>query len=263
MSSQSPIAPGILADLEASGFATRTFLRLDEERRGAVLAAIFEEASKAGPDRILIKDVAARAGVPVGSLYQYFGNRENLARCATLLVSRKLVADLETWTPYLAEMPLREALSTYLRSGLEWGSAEAASLRSFVAVAYGSAPRSSPFGTMRDMSRSGGTGGDGDGAGAGDEGWPRKTLVEPVAAALQGMVRAVFEAAERRGELRVGLDVEVAARLAGALLIAVGDSIFMPGLDSYYRLFDEAHGAEAMIDQAVGFIVRSVQPDRK
>lgn len=255
MSSQSPIAPGILADLEASGFVTRTFARLDEERRGTVLAAIFDEASKAGPDRILIKDVAARSGVPVGSLYQYFGNRENLARCATLLVARKLVGDLEAWTPYLAEMPLREALSAYLRSGLEWGSAEAASLRSFVAVAYGSAPRSSPFDAMRDTGH-GGAGG----AGGADE-WTRANLVEPVAAALQAMVRAVFRAAEGRGELRAGLDAEVAARLAGALLIAVGDSIFMPGLDSYYRLFDRDHGAGAMIDEAVDFIARSVGPD--
>jgi AcrR family transcriptional regulator len=261
MSSQSPIAPGILADLEASGFVTRTFARLDEARRGAVLAAIFEEASKAGPDRILIKDVAARSGVPVGSLYQYFGNRENLARCATLFVAQKLVGDLEAWTPYLADMPLREALSAYLRSGLEWGSAEAASLRSFVAVAYGSAPRRSPLDAMRDTGR--GVGGEAGGSGgSGDDEWTRKTLVGPVAAALQGMVRAVFLAAERRGELREGLDAEVASRLAGALLIAVGDSIFMPGLDSYYRLFDREHGADGMIDQVVDFIVRSVGPER-
>jgi AcrR family transcriptional regulator len=245
MSSFPWINAEILKGLETEGLITRTFSRLDEGRRDEVLSAIFEEATKSGPDRIAIKDVAVRAAVPVGSLYQYFGNREKLARCATLLVARRLVAELEKWTPYLAQMPLREALSAYLKTGLAWSREEAAVFRSFVATAYGSAQRGSVFAFEESQAK--------------DEGeWTMRELVEPVAAAIQGMVRAIIGGAAARGELAPGVAPEEAARLAGALLIAVGDASLMPGLAAYYRLFDEAHGPEPMIDAAVDFICRSV-----
>jgi AcrR family transcriptional regulator len=120
MGSYDWIDHGLLTEFEAGGLVTSTFVRLDETRRDKVLEALFEASSKIGPERINIKEVAKLAGIPIGSLYQYFGDRESLARFATLLISKKLSGDLELFIPYLEALPLREALTLYLKNGIEW-----------------------------------------------------------------------------------------------------------------------------------------------
>ena len=55
----------LLGQLLEKGLLTITFLRLDEGRRRRVLDAILSEASRRGPDRLGIKEVAKTAGVPV------------------------------------------------------------------------------------------------------------------------------------------------------------------------------------------------------
>jgi AcrR family transcriptional regulator len=243
MGSYDWIGRDLLEELHAKGLLTSTFLRLDEARRGAVLEAIFAESARRGPELVAIKEVAAAAGVPVGSLYQYFRDRRNLIRCAVVLNARKMTTDLEAWAPALAAMPFREALAAYLLSGLEWSREESISLRAFVAAVYGSATRGSPFGSA------GAEGGIEE-----DEGWLRRELVKPVAAAIQSMLRAVVQAASERGELRAGIDVEATARLVNALLIALGDASLMPGLEEYYRLFDETRPPEAMMVAAIELV---------
>jgi len=57
---------------------TRTFRRLDPERQQAIVYAILDVTIEKGPALLNIKKVAGRAGVAVGSLYQYFGSREGL-----------------------------------------------------------------------------------------------------------------------------------------------------------------------------------------
>ena len=76
---------------EQEGLVTRTFRRLDPERQQAVVHAILEEAGEKGPTAINIKEVARRADVSVGSLYQYFGNRDGLLDFAVALCVRYMV----------------------------------------------------------------------------------------------------------------------------------------------------------------------------
>ncbi len=68
----------IILELERAGVVTRTFRRLDPERQQAIVQAILDEALEKGPASINIKKVAKRAGVALGSLYQYFGSRAGL-----------------------------------------------------------------------------------------------------------------------------------------------------------------------------------------
>jgi AcrR family transcriptional regulator len=243
MSSSSLVDHDFLVELEGRGLVKSTFIRLDEERRAQVLDAVLEESARSGPERLNIKEVARLSSVPVGSLYQYFGDRESLARFAALVLARKLSGELEASVPYLEAMPLREALISYLSYGIEWSVKEAASLRSFVVAAYGGASFGSAFAEEPE-------GADGI--------WYVESLIRPVASAMQELVRRVFAAARARGELREGLDVEAAARLANVLLIAVGDSRMMPRLDEYYRLSNPGSTTESGIAQAVDFICRSV-----
>jgi AcrR family transcriptional regulator len=245
MSSSLKIDHAFLVELESRGLVKSTFIRLDDERRGLVLDAVLAESARSGPESINIKEVARGAGVPVGSLYQYFGDRDSLARFAALALAKGLSEELLSALPYLEPLPLREALTAYLSYGIEWSVKEAASLRSFVAAAYRGAPVGSPF------SAAGAT------AAAPGGGWYVESLIRPVAAAMQDVVRRVFAAAAARGELRGGLDVEAAARLANVLLIAVGDARMMPRLDEYYRIADPGETTEAVVSRTVDFICRS------
>jgi len=249
MSSQPWIDHDFLVELESRELVKGTFLRLDDERRDQVIDAVIVQSAVSGPERLNIKEVARQAAVPVGSLYQYFGDRESLARFAALALARSLSKELESCVSYLEPMPLREALSAYLSYGIEWSVKEAASLRSFVAAAYCGAPLGSAFA---------------EGAGRTSEAardWYLESLIRPVAASMQEVVRRVFAAAAARGELRAGLDVEAAARLANVILIAAGDARMMPRLDEYYRLYGPGSTTEAGIAQAVDFICRSVLRD--
>lgn len=49
-----------------------------EERRKRVLAAALELADEGGYDAVQMRDVAARAGVAMGTLYRYFSSKDHL-----------------------------------------------------------------------------------------------------------------------------------------------------------------------------------------
>lgn len=229
------LTPDEAAHLAAEGLATATFLRLDPVRRRAILGAVLAEAQNRGPGEINIKELAARAGVPVGSLYQYFPHREALLRAAAWLVSSRLAAQLEAAGPALAALPLAEALGTYLLSGLEWSRQEAGFLRFFAQAVYRDALDSPGPALRRD-------------------------LVEPIARALLGLVRGILEAARDRGELRPGLDADAASRIVHTVLCASGDAVLLPGLNDYYRLYgpgeDPASRVGAVVDLLVAGLAR-------
>ena len=195
--------------LEAEGVVSRTFRRLDPPRQLAGVEALLVEAAAGGPGEVSVKRVAARAGVAVGSLYQYFPHREGMLDFAARAAAALLVESLEGYGEALAAIPLPDALAAYLAGGLDWSRQNVTLLGFFVRAAYNGAPGFGP------------------------------TLVRPVALATQGLVRAIVSAAHERGELRPGVDVETATRLVHALCIAVCDPVLVPGLNDYFLLFDD------------------------
>lgn len=195
--------------LEGEGVVTRTFRRLDPPRQLAVTEALLREAAEAGPGALSVKRVAARAGVSVGSLYQYFPHREGMLDFAARAVAALLVESLDGYAAALAGLSLPDGLTAYLAGGLDWSREHAALLGFFVRAAYNGAPGFGP------------------------------TLVQPVARATQGLVRVLVQAAHERGELRPGVDPEAATRLVHALCIAVSDPVLIPGLNDYFLLFDD------------------------
>src|SRR5512138_890014 len=103
-----------ISQLEGEGKVTRTFRRLDPERQEAVFNAIMEEATEKGPASLNIKEIARRAEVSVGSLYQYFPNRDGLLDFAVELCTRSTIAMFQEYKPMMDAMPLQDALSAYL-----------------------------------------------------------------------------------------------------------------------------------------------------
>jgi len=211
------LADGVLA-MEKAGLVKRTFRRLDPERQTAVIRAILHMAEQRGLAHVNIKDVASSAGVSVGSLYQYFGNRERMVDFAIALIRAHMETVLAAAGAQLLELPLREALFAYIQGGCDWVSHEMAMMRLFAKAAY-----------------------------QGDERLDTE-LVTPIALAMRQFVRHLLDAARKRGELRPELDLDEAARLVHAFTVVLGDARLLPHLDHYLQLAQtEQRGPSALM----------------
>ena len=217
-----------ILQLEQEGRVTRTFRRLDPDRQQAILTAILDEAIAKGPTSLNIKAVAARAGVAVGSLYAYFGNREGLLDFAIELCVRYMTDSLDSFRPYLLAMPLREALATYLTGGIEWSQTQAGLVQFFGRAAY-----------------------QGDPALA-------ERVVRPIATTLREIVYDILASARERGEIRADLDLEASARLIHALLVAVGDAELLPYLNTYFQVTGADISAARSLEALLRFIVQGI-----
>lgn len=223
--------PEFLLAAEQSGLITRTFRRLDAERQQAVILALLEEAGQGGPLAINIKQVAQRSGVAVGSMYQYFGDREHLIQFALTLVVRETVAAFSSYTEMLAQLPLREAITAYLGGGIEWTQAQLGMARTFAKAAY-----------------------------QGDE-QLAESVVKPIAEVLTGMMRAILQAAQARGEIRRDLNLEVVTRLLNTHIIAIGDAQLFPHLNHYYQLYNDHISPEIVLESLFDLLENGLKPD--
>jgi AcrR family transcriptional regulator len=219
-----------ILEMEQEGLVTRTFRRLDPERQQAVLAAILDEAVARGPASLNVKQVAERAHVSVGSLYQYFNSRDGLVGFAVSLCARYLVDEFNRYRPMLVSMPLREGLTAYLTGGLEWSQMQVGLVQFFLRGAYQGDPE------------------------IGDR------LVRPVGAALRETVHEMLVEAQQRGEVRREIDLEAAARIINTLMIAVGDSLLLPYLDTYYQLSDGEMPLDRLLETLLDLILSAVAP---
>lgn len=217
-----------ILQFEQEGLVTRTFRRLDPDRQQAVVHAILEEASEAGPTALNIKEVARRAAVSVGSLYQYFGNRDGLLNFAVALCVRYMVDLFEQFGPMLAAMPLRDALRYYLLGGIEWSQTEMGLVQFFGRAAYQGDPMLA------------------------------ESVVRPVAEVMTGMMEEILRQAAGRGEIRTDIDLEATARSINAMMIAVADAQLFPYLNDYFRVSDEAIPLERVVDALVAMVMTGI-----
>ena len=217
-----------IVELEQEGKVTRTFRRLDPERQRAVVDAILDESGEKGPTAINIKEVAHRADVSIGSLYQYFGNREGLLDFAVTLCIRYLVDLFEQFGPMLTALPIQEALRYYILGGVEWGQTEAGLVRFLGRAAYQGDPAMT------------------------------ESVVRPVADVMLGLLREILSQASERGEIRTDLDLEATTRAVNAMMIAVGDSQLFPYLNDYFRVSDEYMPLERVVDATVEMLLHGL-----
>jgi AcrR family transcriptional regulator len=216
--------------LEQEGKVTRTFRRLDAGRQQAIINAILAEATEKGPASLNIKEIARRAGVAVGSLYQYFPNRDGLLDFVVELCVRYMTDLFNLSRPYLLAMPLREAINAYLTYGVEWGHTETGLVRFFGRAAYQGDP---------DLA---------------------ERVVRPVAVAMREIVHEMLAQAAQRGEIRPDVDVDAAARVINALLIAVGDSQLLPYLNNYFQVTEPEMPPARVLDALIALVLDGIGP---
>jgi AcrR family transcriptional regulator len=217
-----------ILQLEQEGKVTRTFRRLDPERQKAVIDAILEEAGEKGPTAVNIKEIARRAQVSIGSLYQYFGNRVGLLDFTVALCVRYMVDLFNQFGPMLANLPIQDALRYYVLGGIEWGKTEGGLVRFLGRAAYQGDPEIA------------------------------KSVVRPVADVMLEMMKEILTQASNRGEIRADLDLEATARVMNATMIAVGDSQLLPYLNDYLKVSDEAIPLERVIDALVEIFIHGL-----
>ena len=217
-----------ILQLESEGKVTRTFRRLDPERQQAVINAILEEATEKGPASLNIKEIARRANVSVGSLYQYFPNRNGLLDFAVELCVRFTISMFQDIRPLLAAMPLNEALNAYLMGGLEWGQTEMGLVRFFGRAAYQGDP---------DLA---------------------ERVVRPIATIMRETLQGILAQAQARGEINASVDTQQATRIINAIIIAVSDTQLLPYLNTYFQITDNTISFEQITPALVEFILRGL-----
>jgi AcrR family transcriptional regulator len=217
-----------ILQLEQEGKVTRTFRRLDPERQQAIINAILEEASEKGPASLNIKEIARRAGVSVGSLYQYFPNRDGLLDFAIELCVRFTTGMFQEYRPMLAAMPLKEALNAYLMGGMEWGQTEMGLVRFFGRAAYQGDP---------DLA---------------------ERVVRPIATVMRETLQEILAQAQSRGEISSNVDIEAATRITNAAILAVSDSQLLPYLNNYFQVTGDTVSPERIMPALVEFILRGL-----
>ena len=219
----------LLAELKEAGFITDTFIRLDSQKRIAVVESILEEASVKGPNKLTIKEVARRADVSVGSLYQYFNQRKGLLDFAIEIVTRYTVTAFDSFRPYFKDLSLRDALRAYIQGGFQWVGESGGFASFFSKAAY-----------------------------QGDAELTER-MVKPVAEVMLQMTRDILEASRARGELSDEIDFESSVRLVNAFIIATADAQMMPHLNTYFQLGGEKMPAKKTTEAMVLFIERALK----
>ncbi len=215
--------------MEQQGLVTSTFRRLDLDRQRAVLTAILEESIEKGPTDISITQIAKRAGVSVGSLYQYFENRAGLLAFVTELASQLAMDLIKDIAPYLEPLPLREALMTYFQGNLEWSQTQPAFVQFYTRAAYQGDPELSD------------------------------RVVRPIATVLRQGIHDILERAAQRGELRSDIDLEATARVVYAMLVALVDPMLLPYLNAYLQVTDADMPPEQVFAAAIDMILQGIE----
>jgi TetR/AcrR family transcriptional regulator len=223
--------PGLadqVAAMQAEGLVTRTFRRLDTERQLAVIHAILEQMAERGPDDLSIKDVAEQAEVSVGSLYQYFINRDRMLTFAVQLCRRYLDTVIDDSLPYFEDLALPEALTAYVQGGLAWCQQQPSLVRLFARAAY-----------RGDSSLT-------------------EDLVRPAAATMHRAVQRLLERAIARGELRPDIDLQATAGLIHSLTILLTDTLLLPYLDAYFHVQLDQSDPSRVLRAALDLVIRGL-----
>ena len=77
----------------------RQLTRSQQARRQRILEAATQLAARGGYEAVMMKDVAQRAAVSLGTVYRYFASKDHLLACALEIWGRRLSRRLEQAPP--------------------------------------------------------------------------------------------------------------------------------------------------------------------
>jgi AcrR family transcriptional regulator len=225
--------PTIISNFEQQGLVTRTFRRLDLPRQMAIINAILEESSINSPAEMNIKKVASRAEVSIGSLYQYFNNKEGLLNFAIALTVQQTISSFNEFLPYLDQLSFEEAYNIYLSYGLEWGEQEQQFVRFFAKAAY-----------ENDTQL-------------------HEQVVKPISGCMLGIIRKMVELGQESGEIRSDLNADMLSRLLHAISIMLGDPVLLPYLNHYFQVVNNEFTPDTPINLIMEILHNGIYVQKK
>ena len=102
----------------------------------AILKATAQVLAREGVDSVNTNHVAAVAGVSIGSLYQYFPNKESMMQALIDSYADKFVQHLQGYLGQLSQEPAPDAIRSYVRAMLSLPRENPELHRAFVLVVF-------------------------------------------------------------------------------------------------------------------------------
>jgi AcrR family transcriptional regulator len=99
----------------ASTPAPEVLTRSQHARRTRVIEAAIELATEGGYDAVQMRDVAARAGVALGTVYRYFSSKDHLLSAALLEWARNLEANVRSRMTVTGDAPVERLVAVVRR----------------------------------------------------------------------------------------------------------------------------------------------------
>jgi AcrR family transcriptional regulator len=202
---------------------------LDPARQASLINAILEDAAEHGLSAVSMKRIACGSKISVGSLYQYFGDRERLLKFTVELCKGYTQGVFEAALPWLQDMPLLDALVAYVEGGCDWMTQQRSLMKLFVRAAYG---------------------GDSELA---------ECLVRPLAASMRGLLMHLLKCAAARGELRAEANLDAAVSILHVLTVALGDARLIPSLDAYLQLHSRTEAQESDVRALIAVALNGIK----
>jgi len=202
-----------------------TFRKLGVDKKRKILMAFCLSGTElSDPSSLSIKEVASKAEVSVGSLYQYFGDRDGMMTQMVGLISGYLIAGVRVAEDSLSDLPLRELLVYFVRGAQWWSEEEAVVAGFFYRGAYGGP---SPL---------------------------SERLIVPVSLAFRNSLFRLVETCSVREGVQLQLPLEETVNFLYSELAVLADSLTAPSLKSY--LFPTAE--KPNVELAVDILLRGV-----
>ncbi len=100
-----------------------TFFNLPEEKRRTILQAAIDEFAEYGLENASTNRIVARGGIPKGSFYQYFENKEDVFRYLMTLLEQEKMAFFQEKHPPGSHLDTFAYFRWLIKTGLEFESA--------------------------------------------------------------------------------------------------------------------------------------------
>ena len=98
----------------------QTFLSLEPEKQKRVMDAALAEFSENAFAKVTIDNIVGRAGIPKGSFYQYFTNKEDLYRHLFRIITEEKKDALESVLPLMEQYGFHEFMRRLYMKGADF-----------------------------------------------------------------------------------------------------------------------------------------------
>lgn len=98
----------------------QTFFNLDKIKQEKILEVAMEEFAFNSFEKVTIDNIVKKSGIPKGSFYQYFLNKEDIYKYLFKLVGSEKSKDLEKYLPKLKELSFSEFIRELYLAGIDF-----------------------------------------------------------------------------------------------------------------------------------------------